>query len=86
MVVERRLVECDKFVFDRTAVASGDRADLAPTGGFHIVSLVEGAGAIRGDGFDEPMKAGQTLLLPAACPAATFQASEAATLLDMRLP
>lgn len=81
-----RLVACDKFVFDRANLAAGATAAIAPAGACHLVSLVAGAGRLSGEGFDEPMAAGTTLLLPAACPAADFDADEDSTLLDMRLP
>lgn len=81
-----RLVACDKFVFDRVGLPQGGKAAIAATGGFHLVSLVKGTGRLVGEGFEEPMAAGTTLLLPAACPAAEFEADEYATLLDMQLP
>ena len=80
-----RLVECDKFVFDRW---NGDSAEAAcdAKGGFQILTLVEGAGRLRAGDFDQPITRGETLLLPAACPAAAFAAEGTATLLSMRLP
>lgn len=81
-----RLVACDKFVFDRTQLAAGSKTGIAASDGFHIVSLTSGTGRLTGAGFDEPMTAGTTLLLPAACPPAEFEADEDSTLLDMRLP
>lgn len=84
--VSERLVECDKFVFDRHCVASGDSAAFSDTAGFRIVSLIAGAGRLVGEGYDEAMTVGTTLLLPAACPPPRLDADENATLLDMRLP
>lgn len=81
-----RLVTCDKFLFSRLRTGSDESLELPKSPSFHIVSLVEGAGRITGDGFDEALAPGQTLLLPAACPVATFVSSEPSTLLDMRLP
>lgn len=81
-----RLVACDKFVFDRRHVPVAEKASLPASDGFQIVTLVEGSGRLAGEGFVEPMAAGSTLLLPAACPPAAFEAATAATLLSMRLP
>lgn len=81
-----RLVTCDKFLFSRAQAKAGDKLSLPPSKSFHIVSLVEGAGRLTGEGFDEPLAPGQTLLVPAACPKATFVGAEQSTLLDMRLP
>lgn len=81
-----RLVTCEKFLFSRLRTGSEESLELPKSGGFHIVSLVEGGGRLFGDGFDEPLTVGTTLLLPAACPVATFESSEPSTLLDMRLP
>lgn len=81
-----RLVTCDKFLFSRLRAGAGGRAPLPRTEGFQIVSLVDGVGRLVGDGCDEAMAPGQTLLLPAACPPAEFVAAGAATLLAMRLP
>lgn len=81
-----RLVECDKFVLDRAFLIATWRIPIVSKGGFRILSLVEGAGQLVGEGFDEPMTAGTTLLLPAACPPAEFEADQDSTLLDMRLP
>lgn len=84
--VSERLVECDKFVLDRHCVASGESAAFSNTPSFRIVSLIGGVGRLVGDGFDEAMTKGTTLLLPAACPPPRLDAEENATLLDMRLP
>ncbi len=82
----QRLVACDKFIFDRCGVPVAEKAELPISESFQIVTLVEGSGRLTGEGFEEPMVAGSTLLLPAACPPAAFTAETAATLLSMRLP
>jgi mannose-6-phosphate isomerase len=81
-----RLVTCDKFLFSRLRTGSEEGLALPKSSSFHIVSLVEGAGRLVGDTFDETLAPGQTLLLPAACPAATFVSTAPSTLIDMRLP
>jgi mannose-6-phosphate isomerase len=81
-----RLVTCDKFLFSRALAKARDKHSLPPSQSFLILSLVEGAGRLTGEGFDEPLAPGQTLLVPAACPATTFVAAAPSTLLDMRLP
>ncbi|TWT99677.1 putative mannose-6-phosphate isomerase GmuF [Botrimarina colliarenosi] len=81
-----RLVTCDKFLFSRAHVAPHQSVELPGVGGFRIASLVEGSGTMLSDGFEQAMHPGETLLLPAACPTATFTATEPSTLLDMRLP
>jgi mannose-6-phosphate isomerase len=82
----QRLVTCDKFLFSRAQAKGGDKLSLPESKSFHIVSLVEGAGRLTGVGFDEMLAPGQTLLVPAACPKATFVATAPSTLLDMHLP
>lgn len=81
-----RLVACDKFLFDRLRLDPGAEASMPDGRGFLIVSLVEGGGRLVGQGFDEPMHAGTTLLLPAACPDARFRGEDASTLIAMQLP
>lgn len=82
-----RLVECDKFVFDRCRPEALRPNALPLASGPQIVCLVAGAGHLKGQGYDEPMTAGQTLLLPAACPPGEFAPEEeGSVLLSMRLP
>lgn len=82
-----RLVECDKFVFDRRRFGEGGGAASRPrVESFRIVSLVEGEATVVGDGFEEPIDRGETLLLPAVIGDAEIRAVGEATVLDMRLP
>ncbi|MEQ8849777.1 type I phosphomannose isomerase catalytic subunit [Botrimarina sp.] len=82
-----RLVECDKFLFDRCRSEAMRPTQLPLSNGPQIVCLIDGAGHLKGQGYDEPMTAGQTLLLPAACPPGEFAAEQTgAVLLSMRLP
>jgi mannose-6-phosphate isomerase len=77
-----RLVECDKFVWDRwqfdTPQAAGgdDRC--------HILAVIAGELAVAGQ--DEPLRLGQTLLLPAALPPTMLTPHGPTTLLDAYLP
>ena len=81
----QRLVECDKFVFDRRHFTSEDTTTaLAPTDSFRLLSVTEGTVRVTAKGFDENLDRGETLLLPAACNAANIVAEGEATLLDMR--
>jgi mannose-6-phosphate isomerase len=59
-----RLVSCDKFCFDR--IRSVECASLAGDGRFHFVTVPNGRAMIRGEGFQEQMNTGESLLLPAA--------------------
>ncbi|MEN0111094.1 MAG: type I phosphomannose isomerase catalytic subunit [Planctomycetota bacterium] len=81
-----RLVACDKFRFDRREMGPGDRASLPEASGFRIVSVVSGSATLEGEGFAEPLSAGQTLLLPAACPPATIAATAPVIALHMSGP
>lgn len=60
-----RLVECDKFIWDRCeffspATAGGDER-------CHIISVLEGSVSVEGDRADQPLPRGRTALLPASC-------------------
>ncbi|MDH3719336.1 MAG: class I mannose-6-phosphate isomerase, partial [Planctomycetota bacterium] len=59
-----RLVDCDKFVldrwqFDQPQPAGGDQR-------CHILAVLQGAVHVQGDAADQPLRRGQTILLPAA--------------------
>lgn len=77
-----RLVECEKFVWDRwqfdTPQAAGgdDRC--------HILAVIEGEVFLPGE--TEPLRKGQTVLLPAALPRTILTPRGRATLLDAYLP
>lgn len=79
-----RLVECDKFVLDRwqfdtPQMAGGDDR-------FHLLAVLEGSLRIAGDPIGEPLAAGGTALLPAACGAVQLQPQGRGVLLDIYLP
>lgn len=82
-----RLVACDKFVLDRWRLEAGDRAELADTGGFRILTVIEGTATVAcGGAGTETLALGETLLAPACCSQATLTSPLGATVLDMRLP
>jgi len=77
-----RLVECDKFIWDRwhfdapQAVGGDDRC--------HILAVIDGEVLLPGE--NESLRAGQTVLLPAALPPTLLTPCGPATLLDAYLP
>lgn len=77
-----RLVECDKFVWDRW------QFDAPQTAGgddrCHILAVIEGEVLLPGEA--EPLRTGQTVLLPAALPETLLTPHGHATLLDAYLP
>ena len=79
-----RLVACDKFVLDRWRLE-----DPQPLGGddrFHIVAVLEGSVSVAGDPAEEPLRGGQTVLVPATCGALELVPDRATVLLDIYLP
>jgi len=79
-----RLVECDKFVLDRwqfdaTDAAGGDRR-------FHILAVLQGSVNVQGDVSRQPLRRGQTLLLPATAGEVRLEPVEPAVMLDAYLP
>ena len=79
-----RLVACDKFVLDRCQTDT-----LLTVGGddrFHLMTVLEGEVTIEGDPMNEPLKLGQSALLPASLGDTNVTASSRSTILDMYLP
>ena len=74
-----RLVECDKFLFDR--ISGVALCSLGGDGQFHILTVPEGQVRVRWNGGQEDLKRGQTLLLPARCPACQIQLGANTTVL-----
>jgi mannose-6-phosphate isomerase len=79
-----RLVECDKFVLDRWRIDTPQQIEL--DGRFHILSVLGGTVNVSGDPSGEPLKMGQTMLLPAALASCRLEPLAATTLLDTYLP
>jgi mannose-6-phosphate isomerase len=80
----QRLVECDKFILDRLEFTQSH-----PIGGdrrFHIVSVLHGAVEISGDPVGQPLKIGETVLIPADVENCQLTAIKPTTLLDIYLP
>jgi len=79
-----RLVECDKFVWDRW-----DFDSPMPVGGderCHILTVLEGAVRIAGDPADSPLPRGGTALLPASLGPVMLNPLGQTVLLDAYLP
>lgn len=83
-----RLVECEKFVFDRYGFSAiGEEADVESGVGFRILTVIEGEVSVRFEGGEETLAVGQTLLVPAITESVSAAStSDKATLLAMRLP
>jgi mannose-6-phosphate isomerase len=78
-----RLVQCEKFVLDRWTLSNA--AKIGGDNRFHIISVISGRARMP-DNDNLVLLHGQTILLPASLPAATFEAEPTATILDMYLP
>ncbi len=79
-----RLVECDKFIWDRWNFDSP-----MPAGGddrCHILTVLNGAVQIAGDLADSPLSRGGTALLPASLGKVTLSPQGQTVLLDAYLP
>lgn len=90
-VVRERLVQCDKFLLDRLRSPLEEAAtlQLGGDGRCHLVTVPVGQATVAwGDASSntEQLATGQSLLLPAALPAASVQLEPGTTLLDMRVP
>jgi mannose-6-phosphate isomerase len=75
-----RLVECDKFTFDRIhgvrhVTSGGD-------GRFRILTVPQGAATVTVAGQVERLRTGESLLLPASLETAEIELEEGATLLE----
>lgn len=80
----QRLIACDKFVLDRCRFDTRRRwpADQR----CHILAILSGTVSVSGDPAPEPLRRGDTLLLPASCEETEFVADCMVELLDMYLP
>ena len=79
-----RLVECDKFVLDRCTLDSA--RTIGGDGRFHLLVGIAGSTAVENDPSNEPLKLGQTCLLPAAAGAIELTPQGETVLLDIYLP
>ena len=67
----KRLVECDKFVWDARTIV--EPQTIGGDDRFHILAVVEGELRVSGDAADKPLSRGESLLLPAACGATELE-------------
>ena len=79
-----RLVACDKFVLDRWQIEQpqtigGDQR-------LHIISVLHGSVNVAGDAMGEPLRLGQTMVLPASLPPVPLAPNPKVQLLDIYLP
>lgn len=74
-----RLVECDKFCFDRISGITG--CTIGGDGRFHILTVPSGEVTVEGGGVVETIAIGQSLLLPATSPPCTVQLTSNTVLL-----
>jgi len=79
-----RLVACDKFLLDRWRIAAPHQIDNDNR--FHILAVLDGAVEVTGDCAQQPLKFGETLLLPAQRPATSLIPRPSAVILDAYLP
>jgi mannose-6-phosphate isomerase len=80
----RRLVACDKFVWDRWQFDTPQPA--GGDGSVHLLAVLDGEVRVAGDVAEEPLKKGDTVLLPASLGAVELTPRGNATLLDAYLP
>jgi len=79
-----RLIECDKFMFDRWRF---DSTEAFPDDDrFHILSVVQGSVEVTGDPSEQPLRLGGTMLLPAQRGGVELRASDETIILDAYLP
>ncbi|MCA9102759.1 MAG: class I mannose-6-phosphate isomerase [Planctomycetales bacterium] len=85
-----RLVECDKFVFDRYEFPPASEGDAPLSIGgddrFHLLAVIAGSCRIAGDPVDVPLTKGSTALLPASCGPTIVEPLSRGTLVDVYLP
>jgi mannose-6-phosphate isomerase len=79
-----RLVACDKFVLDRWEL-HGPRA-LGGDERFHIVAVLEGQATLEHDPSGQPLRRGDTALVPAGVGRIQLTPNETAVVLDACLP
>ena len=79
-----RLVACEQFVVDRWELH--EAAALGGDQRFHLLAVLEGSLRLDGDPAGQPLRKGQTTLLPAALGVVAIESIPTATVLDMYLP
>jgi mannose-6-phosphate isomerase len=81
--VQEELVRCDKFVLQRWQVTAPQT--IGGDNRCYLVCVIDGELAIAGDASDEPLRRGQTALIPASSPA-LLSPQSSATVLVASLP
>jgi mannose-6-phosphate isomerase len=79
-----RLVECDKFVWDRWRFR--ETVQLGGDDRFHLLAVVAGSIVVADDPTGQPLARGDTMLIPAACSAVRLNSADESVLLDAYLP
>ena len=81
-----RLVESDRFIIDRFSVHSPQV--VGSEGTCHVVTILSGSVSMEGEVGAEPLRLGQTILLPASLEPVTFKPAgdRPAILIDVYLP
>ncbi len=79
-----RLVDCEKFVWDRWKFS--EAVELNCGGACHIISVLQGELEVAGDAADQPARLGQTLLIPASLERVTLTPHGEVIMLDAYLP
>ena len=78
------LVACDKFVVDRWRF--GSAKSMGGDNRCHILVVLDGAVSMQRDACPDPLRKGETALIPAAAGSVELEANGLATLLDIYLP
>jgi mannose-6-phosphate isomerase len=79
-----QLVSCDKFVMNRRTVDGA--IQLGGDGRFRILAVTKGSVEVENDPSSEPLRFGQTILLPASLPATQVTATQTAEILEILSP
>lgn len=79
-----RLVECDKFILDRTRRSDALELELAER--FHLLSVIAGGLTLEACDNTIELQLGQTVLVPASCGSVRLTPQSECTWLDMYLP
>lgn len=79
-----RLVECEKFLWDRWSITQP--VQLGGDERFHLIAVVEGELRVAGDPAGRPLKRGETMLLPAVCGEIKLTPHAQSVFLDAYLP
>jgi mannose-6-phosphate isomerase len=79
-----QLVACDKFVMNRRSISAP--ITVGGDGNFRILAVTKGSVEIENDPATEPLRMGQTALLPACLPATALKPAGEAEVLEILVP